>query len=77
MDTMEGGVWGLSFRSQSSRSMAMHTSMPFSTRPNTVCLLSRRGMGTCRVQVQQKEELQEEGEGGTVVMKNCEPLVLG
>ncbi len=40
------GSCGLSNLSVSTFSIAMTTSMPFSTLPNTVCLPSRRGMGT-------------------------------
>lgn len=49
---------GLSISSVWTDSIELHTSMPFVTRPNTVCLLSSHGVGT-------------------VVMKNCDPLVPG
>lgn len=49
---------GLSLWSVFTFSIAVQTSIPFVTRPNTVCLLSSHGVGT-------------------VVIKNCDPLVLG
>ena len=37
---------GLSCRSVSTFSIALQTSIPFTTRPKTVCLLSNHGVGT-------------------------------